>query len=133
VTALTGSANGQPEVTEDLEAADEAELRDLVAAYACTGMQIPVVASAADLDLAVRFADSHPQARWYVVKRAGALGAIGRIPESWDELYGTHIEVEGQTWVLEDRTLVNQRTGQPQQARRSSRTASGVRAQRTQR
>jgi hypothetical protein len=133
VTALTSSASGQPEVTEDLEAADEDELRALVAASARASVQIPVVASAADLDVAIRVADSHPQARWYVVKRAGALGAIGRMPESWDELYGTHIEVEGQTWVLEDRTLVNQRAGRPQQVWRPSRTERGAWDPRTQR
>lgn len=44
---------------------------------------IPVVASVADLDSAIQFGDRQPNSRWYIAKRAYALGASEKIPGSW--------------------------------------------------
>jgi hypothetical protein len=44
---------------------------------------MPMVASAEDLTLSIRYADEHPDTRWYVIRRAVALGQHDRIPESW--------------------------------------------------
>lgn len=46
---------------------------------------IPMVASAADLPDAVAYAETRPSARWYVAKRAVALGDSAVIPASWGE------------------------------------------------
>lgn len=45
---------------------------------------VPVVASVLDVDLAVRYAALHPDTRWYVVKRAIALGEQHRVPADWN-------------------------------------------------
>jgi hypothetical protein len=44
---------------------------------------IPLVASIADLSTSIPFADENPCARWYVAKRAVALGAPERVPPDW--------------------------------------------------
>lgn len=44
---------------------------------------IPIIASAADLPGAIRHAERNPQSRWYVAKRAAALGVGERIPADW--------------------------------------------------
>jgi len=44
---------------------------------------MPIVASAEDLTLSIRYADEHPETRWYVIRRAVALGQHDHIPESW--------------------------------------------------
>jgi hypothetical protein len=64
-----------PEPAVDLETA---------AAVAASGVQIPQIDRAEDLDLAIRFANTHPTARWYVTKRARALTASARIPAHWN-------------------------------------------------
>jgi hypothetical protein len=46
-------------------------------------MTHPIITSTADLTAAVGFAQDNPEARWYVVKRAQALGADRRIPAAW--------------------------------------------------
>lgn len=43
----------------------------------------PPVASLHDLDLAIAHAHTAPSARWYVAKRATALGASDKIPAQW--------------------------------------------------
>lgn len=48
-----------------------------------SGAMIPPVDTVEDLDVAVRFAHAHPQARWYVAKRAAALNASGKVPADW--------------------------------------------------
>lgn len=48
-----------------------------------SGAFIPMVASVEDLDLAIRYAHTHPETRWYVAKRAQALEASARIPAEW--------------------------------------------------
>lgn len=45
---------------------------------------IPPVLAAADLPEAVEFASRYPHSRWYVKKRAEALGESDMIPEEWD-------------------------------------------------
>ncbi len=50
---------------------------------AASGAAIPIIAMAADLPLAVRLASTHPEIRWYVAKRAKALGVPVDIPSSW--------------------------------------------------
>jgi hypothetical protein len=54
------------------------------AAIAASGVQIPQINAPEDLDLGIRFANSHPTARWYVTKRASALGASARLPRHWN-------------------------------------------------
>jgi hypothetical protein len=52
------------------------------------GARIPVVAAIEDLDLGLRYASVHPSARWYMAKRAQALGAFDRVPTYWWEKAG---------------------------------------------
>jgi hypothetical protein len=68
-----GAINPEPGV--DVETA---------AAIAASGVAIPQIDRVEDLDLAVRFANTHPEARWYVTKRAKALAASGRVPAHWN-------------------------------------------------
>lgn len=44
---------------------------------------IPTINCLADLSIGMHYASENPSARWYVAKRAQALGAERRIPESW--------------------------------------------------
>lgn len=64
-----------PEAEPDVETA---------AAIAASGVSIPQVSRVEDLDLAIRYANTHPTARWYVTKRASALAASARIPAHWN-------------------------------------------------
>lgn len=48
-----------------------------------TGEQIPVIASAADVQAGIAMARRNPLIRWYVRKRADALGEGHRVPEGW--------------------------------------------------
>jgi hypothetical protein len=57
---------------------------ETVAAMAASGAAIPQVNRIEDLDLAVRYANVHPAARWYVTKRAKALAASAHIPAHWN-------------------------------------------------
>lgn len=57
---------------------------ETTAAVAASGVSIPMVASAEDLDLGIRYGNAHPEARWYVTKRARALAASARIPAHWN-------------------------------------------------
>jgi hypothetical protein len=57
---------------------------ETTAAIAASGIQIPQIDREEDLDLGIRYANSHPQARWYVTKRARALAASARIPAHWN-------------------------------------------------
>lgn len=50
---------------------------------ASSAASIPLVASAADLPTAVRYAREHIAARWYVARRAAALGEPGAVPAVW--------------------------------------------------
>jgi len=52
-------------------------------AVVAAGNSIPSVNRAEDLPIAVRYAIMHPDSRWYVVKRAHALGALDKIPQEW--------------------------------------------------
>ena len=52
-------------------------------AVTAAGSMIPTVDTVDDLDVAIRVASAHPDARWYVVKRAKALGAEERVPAGW--------------------------------------------------
>ena len=47
------------------------------------GVVIPPVDTVEDLDVAIKFAQVHPAARWYVAKRASVLGAAERVPAEW--------------------------------------------------
>jgi hypothetical protein len=47
------------------------------------GVAIPAINGPEDLDLGLRFASAHPDARWYVAKRAAALGHQHMIPTDW--------------------------------------------------
>ena len=47
------------------------------------GVSIPVINGPEDLDLGLRYASAHPDARWYVAKRARALGHAHVIPQDW--------------------------------------------------
>lgn len=57
---------------------------ETTAAIAASGVQIPQVERVEDLDLGIRFANTHPQARWYVTKRARALAATAKLPAHWN-------------------------------------------------
>jgi hypothetical protein len=57
---------------------------ETTAAIAASGVSIPAIASVEDLDLGIRYANTHPSARWYVTKRAHALQASGRVPAHWN-------------------------------------------------
>lgn len=46
---------------------------------------IPLVASAADVPRAVRYAERNPSARWYVARRAASLGYSDAVPAEWLE------------------------------------------------
>lgn len=57
---------------------------DLTAAQPVTaGAYIPPVDTVDDLDVAIRLASVNPDARWFVAKRAKALGAAERVPADW--------------------------------------------------
>lgn len=56
----------------------------------------------AEVDLAIRYADSHPNTRWYVIRKLGALGLHNRIP-SWPEVRGSCFSLNGRTWVYPSR------------------------------
>lgn len=74
----TDNADGSvnlPEGDVDVETA---------AAMAASGVQIPQVSRVEDLDLGIRYGNTHPAARWFVTKRAHALGASARIPAHWN-------------------------------------------------
>ena len=44
---------------------------------------IPPISCLADLSSGLHYADENPDARWYITKRALALGAGHRIPQEW--------------------------------------------------
>lgn len=46
---------------------------------------LPEIMCVQDLDLGLRYASAHSEARWYVMKRATALGARDRIPGQWSQ------------------------------------------------
>jgi hypothetical protein len=56
---------------------------------------VPPVASVADVEMAVRFAEAFPSARWYVQKRAKAVGASALVPSDWDTVEARHPQVGG--------------------------------------
>jgi hypothetical protein len=71
--------DGQPINPEDTSLDVET-----AAAIAASGVSIPSIVAEEDLDLGIRFANAHPEARWYVTKRARALAASARIPAHWN-------------------------------------------------
>lgn len=46
---------------------------------------VPVVASISELPDAITYANDRPNCRWYVAKRAVALGAADQVPPEWGE------------------------------------------------
>lgn len=46
---------------------------------------VPVVASISELPDAITYANDRPNCRWYVAKRAVALGAADQVPAEWGE------------------------------------------------
>jgi len=70
-----GGETINPEPQVDLETA---------AAIAASGVSIPQIDTVEDLDLGIRYGNGHPEARWYVTKRARALAASARIPAHWN-------------------------------------------------
>lgn len=75
-----------PLVGDDGEAINPEPQVDIetTAAIAASGISIPQIDRAEDLDLGIRYANAHPEARWYVTKRARALAASARIPSHWN-------------------------------------------------
>jgi hypothetical protein len=57
---------------------------ETTAAIAASGISIPQIQCVEDLDLGIRYANAHPEARWYVTRRARALAANGRLPSHWN-------------------------------------------------
>jgi hypothetical protein len=64
---------------------------------------IPRIDTADDLTLGIRYADRHPYARWYVIKRAAVLGAVDRLPH-WPERTEVPVTVERTGWILAEET-----------------------------
>jgi hypothetical protein len=65
---------------------------ETAAAMAASGVQIPEVRSIEDLDLGIRYGNTHPAARWYITKRAHALaGASAHIPAHWNVAGGAAV------------------------------------------
>jgi hypothetical protein len=59
---------------------------------------VPVVASAEELSAAVKYAEQHPSARWYVSRRAVALGTPEAVPATWGEaIVAAAVPVDGST------------------------------------
>lgn len=56
---------------------------ELTAAAVGGSDMVPPVTCLQDLDLAIQHAHDTPTARWYVAKRAAALGATERVPQAW--------------------------------------------------
>lgn len=50
---------------------------------AAGGLVVPVH-TLEDLDVGIMVANLRPEGRWYIARRARALGAAGRIPAQWD-------------------------------------------------
>lgn len=75
-----------PQVGDDGTAINPEPQVDIetMAAVAASGISIPEVRCVEDLDLGIRYANAHPEARWYVTKRARALTASGRLPGHWN-------------------------------------------------
>lgn len=46
---------------------------------------IPIVASADDIEAAVKYGQNHPNSRWYIGKRLDALDRVEDIPADWPE------------------------------------------------
>lgn len=44
---------------------------------------VPVLSSAEDLTEAIRYAEGHKGARWYVARKAASMGHADRVPRSW--------------------------------------------------
>jgi hypothetical protein len=72
----SASADGQ-------EFVQEPEPVAAAGALTAAGISLPEINQPEDLPLAVRFASAHPAARWYVLKRAKALGAADQVPAEW--------------------------------------------------
>lgn len=68
----------------DIDPTDDGLDIETTAAIAASGVQIPQIERVEDLDLGVRYANTHPQARWYVTKRARALQATAALPAHWN-------------------------------------------------
>ena len=54
-----------------------------VGTMVAAGSTIPIIASADDLDVAVQYGHNNPASRWYIAKRATALGTTERVPSEW--------------------------------------------------
>lgn len=76
---------GQHEAFPFMEQVGDGELSvdDLDMFDNLTSSIIPPVETVDDFPLALNFAETHPAARWYVEKRAAALGLRERIPSQW--------------------------------------------------
>lgn len=67
------------------------------------GVSIPVITGAssrsdrATIAVAIRHADSHPAARWYVMKKLLALD-LGSLLPCWPELVGLTFHRDGRSW-----------------------------------
>jgi hypothetical protein len=72
-------------VTEGVEYIQEPTDTEPEEGITAAGISLPEVRTVEDLSLALRFASAHPQARWYVAKRAKALGAAGQVPPEWGQ------------------------------------------------
>lgn len=78
---VSGGSNGQViQLPGEPDAVTAGAVRGGLTA---AGVAIPVINGPEDLDLGLRFASAHPDARWYVAKRATALGHQHVIPSDW--------------------------------------------------
>lgn len=72
--------------TARLLAAGGLEWAEELPAPAGRGALVPVIASVQDVPRGIQYAHDHPSARWYVIRRAKALGRGHRLPTSWSEV-----------------------------------------------
>jgi predicted DNA-binding WGR domain protein len=52
--------------------------------------RLPVIASAEDIPPALEFAHTAPESKWYIVRRAVALGVTNLLPEEWSPLIASY-------------------------------------------
>jgi hypothetical protein len=86
------------------------ELAPLVAAIT---MSCPAIHDADDLRVGIRYADTHPQARPFVIKAAAQLGLLDRLP-GWEEVADTTVHLDQHALrITASGQLVDVASGQP--------------------
>jgi len=71
------------------------------------GANIPSVNQIEDLPVAIRYAITHPESRWYVIKRATALGELDKIPQEWRGVMPTETLPEFPSYIDEGEAVLS--------------------------